>query len=66
MSQLLHVEASPRKERSSSLCVARAFLDAYRETHPSDRVETLDLWAIELPEFDGDTIDAKYRIRGGA
>ena len=65
MSRLLHVEASPRKERSSSLHVARAFLDAYREAHPAESVETLDLWSIELPEFDGDTIDAKYRILHG-
>jgi FMN-dependent NADH-azoreductase len=62
VARLLHVEASPRKERSSSLLVARAFLESYAEARPEDEVDTLDLWTAELPEFDGSTIEAKYRI----
>jgi len=60
MATLLHIEASPRKTRSASIEVARAFLDAYRRAHPDDRVVTLDLWRLDLPEFDGDALDAKY------
>ena len=65
MPKLVYVEASPRKERSHSIRVAQAFLETYRETHPGDEVETLDLWAMGLPEFDGAVVDAKYRIMHG-
>ena len=65
MSKLLHIEASPRGERSSSNTVAKHFVDAYKAAHPGDTVETLDLWHTELPEFDGPTIDAKYAIMYG-
>ncbi|MDX1925315.1 MAG: NAD(P)H-dependent oxidoreductase [Pirellulaceae bacterium] len=65
MSKLLYIEASPRKERSKSIAVAKAFLDAYRAAHPNDEVVTLDLWAKALPEFDGYTIDAKYQVLHG-
>jgi FMN-dependent NADH-azoreductase len=65
MSKLLHIEASPRGERSASITVAKHFIDAYRAAHPGDTVETLDLWHAGLPEFDGATIDAKYAILHG-
>lgn len=65
MTKLLYIEASPRKTRSHSIAVAREFLDAYCEAHPTDEVETLDLWNYPLPEFNGFVIDAKYRILHG-
>jgi FMN-dependent NADH-azoreductase len=65
MAKLLYIEASPRKERSTSIRVAKEFLDAYRSTHPADAVETLDLWKDDLPPFDGATIDAKYAVLHG-
>ena len=65
MSKLLYIESSPRKERSKSIAVAKAFLDTYRSSHPDDEVITLDLWTKELPEFDGFTIDAKYQVLQG-
>lgn len=65
MATLLHVESSPRKDRSASIAVARAFLEAYRTAHPQDRIETFDLWSTALPDFDGDTINAKYHILHG-
>lgn len=65
MSKLLYIEASPRKERSKSIAVAKSFLDTYRSSHPDDEVITLDLWAKALPEFDGFTIDAKYQVLHG-
>jgi FMN-dependent NADH-azoreductase len=60
MAQLLYIEASPRKERSASIEVSRAFLEAYQETHPDDRVETIDIWTADLPSFDGEALAAKY------
>jgi len=65
MAILLHIECSPRKNRSLSLAVAREFIQAYRSAHPEDAVELLDLWSLQMPEFDGDTINAKYRILHG-
>jgi FMN-dependent NADH-azoreductase len=60
MSHLLYIESSPRKQRSASIEVAQAFLAAYRTAHPQDTIDTLDVWQTPLPEFDGDTLDAKY------
>jgi FMN-dependent NADH-azoreductase len=65
MAKLLYIESSPRKERSASITVANKFLDAYRAAHPGDTVEVLDLWQLDLPRFDAETIDAKYAIMHG-
>lgn len=65
MSKLLYIQASPRIGRSASIAVAEHFLAVYRKKHPSDTVETLNLWETELPEFDGATIDAKYAVMHG-
>ncbi len=65
MSKLLYIESSPRKSRSKSIAVARAFIEKYKAHHPGDEVLTLDLWQKKLPEFDGYTIDAKYQVLHG-
>ncbi len=65
MARLLYVQTSPRKERSASIEIAKTFINEYERTHPDDEVETLDLWATTLPEFDGHVIDSKYVILHG-
>ena len=65
MPTLLHIESSPRKNRSASLEVARAYLDAYRQAHQDHRIDVLDLWSTELPEFNGDALGAKYADLSG-
>jgi FMN-dependent NADH-azoreductase len=65
MAKLLYIESSPRKARSKSIEVSKAFLGAYRSAHPTDEVVTLDVWEKELPQFDGYTIDAKYQVLHG-
>ena len=65
MARLLYIEASPRKQRSSSIKVAKMFISEYQRTHPGDIVETLDLWNTSIPEFDGHVIDSKYVILHG-
>ena len=65
MTKLLYIEVSPRKERSHSIAVAQAFLDAYRSANPDHEVDTMDLWDTELPELDMAMIDAKYRLLAG-
>ena len=58
--KVLYIEASPRKERSASIEVANAFLDALRAENPDTQIDVLDLWANQLPEFDGPALQAKY------
>jgi FMN-dependent NADH-azoreductase len=65
MAQLLVIECSPRKARSASIEVSRAFIDAYRETHPGDSVVTVDVWNLDMPEFDGEALAAKYAGMAG-
>ena len=65
MARLLYIESSPRKKRSASIETAQTFISEYKRTHPEDEVETLDLWATHLPEFDGNVIDSKYVILHG-
>ena len=65
MSTLLYVEASPRKDRSASIEVAQSFVSTFLEKDANNTVETLDLWNTVLPPFDGDTINAKYRVMHG-
>ncbi len=65
MSKLIHIEASPQKERAYSIKVAQRFIQSYQQANPADTVETLDSWRTPLPAFDGATIDAKYRILHG-
>lgn len=66
MATLLHIEASPRGARSHSSQAASAFLDAYAQSHPHDRVVRLDLWALNLPSYDGAVLDAKYSALAGS
>jgi FMN-dependent NADH-azoreductase len=65
MSKLLYIEASPRKSRSKSIEVSQAFLSALQEAQPTVEIDKLDLWATELPAFDGDTVEAKYALLSG-
>ncbi len=52
MSKLLYVIASPQPaSHSFSRKVSEAFLSAYRETHPADTIDVLDLWTEPMPEF---------------
>lgn len=60
MAKLLYVETSPRKQRSASIEVARAFLEAYRHANPADTIQEIDVWRLDLPEFDDAAFEAKY------
>lgn len=60
MSKLLYVECSPRKQRSASIEVSQAFVNAYADANPEDTIETMDVWNLDLPEFDSEAMDAKY------
>lgn len=65
MPKLLHIQSSPRGERSASIEVAKQFIQTYQASNCGDTVETLDLWEATIPEFNGETIDAKYAVLHG-
>jgi FMN-dependent NADH-azoreductase len=65
MPKLLYIEASPRKTRSKSIEVAQLFLSGVEKKYPSLEVDKLDLWAFDLPVFDGDILESKYAIIHG-
>lgn len=66
MTTLVHIECSPRKQRSASLEVARSFIARYQENTPGSEVITLDLWNMALPEFDDLALEAKYAGLNGS
>jgi FMN-dependent NADH-azoreductase len=59
--RLLHVAASPRGTRSRSAAVARRLIGGLGDA----RVETLDLFAADLPDFGGETIEGRYALIAG-
>ena len=65
MAKLLHIQASPMGGYSFSTRVAQVFIDEYSKANPSDIVETLDVWAADLPEFDFTTASGKYKEMRG-
>lgn len=62
MADLLHVAASPLSHDSHSKAVAQELIQAWRERHPSGRVETVDVWQLDMPEFDATMIAAKFAV----
>jgi FMN-dependent NADH-azoreductase len=51
MTQLLHVNASPRGPVSQSLAIAESFLDVYKARRPALKIDSLNLFEDPLPEF---------------
>jgi len=66
MKKLLYIEGSPRKDRSHSMKIAREYLDKVKENDSTIEIKSIDPWSIDLPEFDGDMMNAKYAVIGGA
>src|SRR6516225_5995476 len=64
MATILHLVASPRSESYSSR-LAGAFFEAYRETRPNDRIETLDVFQADIPQFYAPQAKAKYAVIAG-
>ena len=65
MKKINYIEASPRKSRSHSMKVAKAYLDKVKTNDSGVEIRTIDLWDYKLPEFNGDMLDAKYSVIGG-
>jgi FMN-dependent NADH-azoreductase len=65
MSRLLYIQASPRGQRSHSVTVADAFIEAYEQKHPDDEIVILNVFDEPIPNFDGLAVQAKYTILHG-
>ncbi len=65
MDKLLYLQASPLIERSYSISAADAFVKAYQKINPSHIIQTMNLFDMELPAFDGFTLAARYAIMHG-
>jgi FMN-dependent NADH-azoreductase len=65
MSQLLHVNSSPRGTSSSSLALANTFLETYRSRLPEVKVDTLSLFEDSLPPFGVAAAQAKIAVFSG-
>ncbi len=49
MSHILYITANPKTvDQSFSLAAADAFVTAYREAHPDDSIESIDLYASDI------------------
>lgn len=64
MTRLLHIVASPRGQLSKSNALASEYVANVAAKTPGLTVDTLDLWAEDLPAFDGDFSNAKMTFFG--
>ena len=58
---VLHIQSSPRGDKSNSIALTRAFLAASRKALPVINEDVLNVWDENLPEFDAASIGAKYK-----
>jgi FMN-dependent NADH-azoreductase len=65
MAKLLYLKCSPRKDRSHSIRTADAFVREFSNNNPGWEVERVNIFEMELPSFDGATLEAKYLILHG-
>jgi FMN-dependent NADH-azoreductase len=65
VTRLLHIDASPRAERSRSRAVADTFLAALSLRNGSFEVEQLDVWTAELPNLGSGMIEGRYNLIAG-
>jgi FMN-dependent NADH-azoreductase len=58
---VLHIQSSPRGNKSNSIALTNAFLSASRKVLPAIDEDILNVWNENLPEFDTASIGAKYK-----
>jgi FMN-dependent NADH-azoreductase len=58
---VLHIQSSPRGDKSNSIALTKAFISASRKVFPAIDEDVLNVWDENLPEFDGASIQAKYK-----
>jgi len=63
---LLYITANPKHpSQSYSLSVGEAFLEAFRQAHPEDKIVKLDLFAVDIPQIDTDVFNGWGKLQQG-
>src|SRR5690606_7008056 len=66
MSKLLVVRAHPVIHKESrSMKVTDVFLESYKQHHPQDSVEEINVYNIQVPEIDSDLLNAWDELAQG-
>ncbi|WP_217594233.1 FMN-dependent NADH-azoreductase [Cohnella sp. GbtcB17] len=66
MANVLFIKANDRPaDQAVSVKLYDAFLSAYKETHPSDTITEVDLFAENLPYYGNTTITGLYKLSQG-
>lgn len=60
MASILHIDSSPRGDRSMSRALSQEFIDAWKNSHPEDTVQYRDLGHHPVPHVDENWIAAAY------
>ncbi len=60
MTKILHLDTSPRGDRSHSRQLSRSFMDAWQAAHPSDTVIYRDLGHHPVPHVSEDWVAAAF------
>jgi FMN-dependent NADH-azoreductase len=60
MAHLLHIDASPRGERSHSRRMAREFIEQWEQAHPHDTITYRDIGRNPIPHVDESWIAAAF------
>ena len=60
-----YIECSPRGERSHSTKIAQAYIEQAKKNIPDLELNHINPWSLNLPEFDGDMLNAKYSGNSG-
>lgn len=62
MTRILHIKASPSRNRSRSEHAAQAFIDAFMSELPCADLDVINVWDLALPEFDETMLEAKFAV----
>ncbi|BAU15357.1 acyl carrier protein phosphodiesterase [Leptolyngbya sp. NIES-3755] len=60
MASILHLDSSPRGDRSKSRKLAKKFIDAWQDLHPDDMITYRDLRQTPVPHVTEDWIAASF------
>lgn len=64
MTNVLFITANPNDEtRSASMAAGKAFIETYIEKNPTDVVESIDLFKVEVPNLDADVFSGWGKLR---
>lgn len=60
-----YIECSPRGTRSHSSKIAQAYIEQAKKNISDLEINHINPWSLNLPEFNGDMLDAKYSVIRG-